>query len=333
MVRVAVLAGGPSSEHAVSLETGRQMLEHLTRGGHEARAVLIGHDDRWHLGRIGRDFDELDIDSGLGPDEAVETLHDRGEVAVLGLHGHFGEDGKVQQLLDGAGVPYTGSGAFASALCMDKDLTKLAAERLGARCAPHEIVSVDQPLQPLLRTPGVPCVVKPVCGGSSVATTIVTERSRLAEAVEAACRNDPSGRAMVEALAPGCEITATVLRHEGRVICLPLVAIEPVGNAFYDYHAKYESKATRFTCPAPVSESNAQHVDAVSRAIYIALELRGVVRLDFIAPKDDSRPVFLEVNTLPGFTSHSLVPMAAKQAGLSRLAVLEALLEDVEPPS
>jgi len=174
-----------------------------------------------------------------------------------------------------------------------------------------------------------------VCGGSSVATSRVAESHELPQAVAAARAEDTDDRALVESLVRGREVTATVLRHDGRVCCLPLVSIEPSSqDAFYTYHAKYESEATRFTCPAALPDATRVEAERLSVALYEALELRGVVRLDFIVPDEDpdaGAPVFLEVNTLPGFTTHSLVPMAAESAGMTRLAVLESLLRDAAP--
>jgi D-alanine-D-alanine ligase len=329
LVNVAILAGGPSSEHEVSLSTSSEMLSVLRAGGHAVRPVLIAHDNRWAVG--GRE-DDFDIDERGGSRElALESLRTQGEIACLGLHGPFGEDGTVQRLLEDAGIPYTGSGHIASTLGMDKELSKLAAAKLGARTASHEVLVGSQiPVHAIQRGIGYPCFVKPVTAGSSVGVARVETEEALRAAVPAAQAEDAGGRCMVEALVTGSEVTCAVLRVDEQLVTFPLVAIEP-SEIFYDYHAKYSSNETRYTCPADVPETTAAEIEALSRALYEGLELRGVARLDFIVQEDGKLPIFLEVNTLPGFTTHSLVPMAARAAGWTSLQVLEAVLADAEP--
>lgn len=333
-MRAVVLAGGPSSEHEISLQTAAEMLRNLRVAGWSAAPVWIGRDGRWHLAGEDDDLDRALAAEGREAAEVLPRLGEQGAVAVLGLHGRFGEDGEVQRLLDAAGVPYTGSGAAASALCMDKELSKLAATRVGAVCARHDVLTGEAVAAVadarVAHTVGRPCVVKPVGGGSSVATTIVREGDDLPAAVRRAQAEDPQGRALVEEHVAGVELTCAVLRRDGEVRCLPLVAIEPAGDAFYDYHAKYEDEATRFTCPAPVPDAVRREVERVSRALYEQLDLRGVARLDFLLDGRRGLPVFLEVNTLPGMTSHSLVPLAAREAGIDGPELMRLLVADVE---
>jgi D-alanine-D-alanine ligase len=149
----------------------------------------------------------------------------------------------------------------------------------------------------------------------------------LEAAVHAAAAEDDRGEAMVEAATPGIEVTCGVLRLHGARRCLPLVAIRPAGDAFYDYHAKYVAEDTRFECPAQLPPATRKELERVALALHEALELRGVPRVDFIV-RPDGVPVFLELNTLPGFTSHSLVPLAARTAGIPALDVLEACLRE-----
>lgn len=333
MSRVAVLAGGPSSEHEVSLLTSRNVLGLLREGGHRARPVLIDHEGAWHIGSDAGDLDSAAHACGLDATRALAAIREAGEIAFVGLHGPYGEDGTVQRLLEDAGVAYTGSGPTASSLCMDKELSKLAASRLGARCAGHLVVSGrNPPLIRIQRTIGYPCFVKPLACGSSVGAGRVDREEDLTGAVAAAQAADPEQRALVEEFTPGSEVTCAVLRLSGTVQTLPLVAIRPAAG-FYDYHAKYVSDETGFVCPAPVPEDVARHIAALSEGLYTGLELRGVARIDMILQEGSELPVFLELNTLPGFTSHSLVPMAARAAGLSALHVVEAILADANRPS
>ncbi len=328
---VAVLGGGPSAEHEVSLQTSAAVLDALRAGGVSARPLLITQDGLWIPGADGDAWSDLERSGpSLSASACLEQLRKRDEVAFLGLHGRFGEDGQIQRLLAAAGVPYTGSGPIPSALCFDKDLSKLAATRLGARCATHVVLGPGAPVATALlaRDVGLPCVVKPVAGGSSVATSIVSAESELRPAVDRARAEDAEGRAMVEGFVAGIEVTAAVLRLGERVECLPLVSIEPVGDPFYDYHAKYESDATRLTCPALVSDATRAEIMRVADALYTQLDLRGVARADFIVDAEQGRPSFLEINTLPGLTTHSLVPAAGAASDRSLFDMLSAVLAD-----
>lgn len=331
MVSVAVLAGGPSVEHDVSLQTGAEILAQLRDGPRPVRPILISRDNGWRLGDARQDFTGLDDVAETDAARALETLHSAGEVAFIGLHGRYGEDGQLQRLLEERGIRFTGSGSHASAIGMDKHLSKLAATKLGAHCAPHELVdSGPPPVQRLLRVIGLPCVVKPVRGGSSVGVSRVDRAEDLPGAVARAVAEDDRGEAMVEAWMSGTEFTCGVLRVRGAVRRLPLVAIHPAGDRFYDYHAKYIADDTVLECPAQLPAPTEHEIARVSEALYASLELRGMVRVDFIVRKQGGTPVFLELNTLPGFTSHSLVPRAAQAAGLSRRDVVEAVLADAE---
>ncbi len=325
-MNVAILAGGPSSEHDVSLDTSRAMLAVLREGGHRVRPVLVDREERWSVGGPDDGFDGLP--PGGPRDAALEDLRAQGETALVGLHGPFGEDGTVQRLLEDAGVPYTGSGPAASALGMDKELSKLAAAKVGAHTASHEVlVGTRFPAWGIQKGIGYPCFVKPVCAGSSVGITKAADEEALRAAVPLAQQHDATGRAMVEALVAGPEVTCAVLRHAGEVVTFPLVAIRPAAE-FYDYEAKYHSEATRYECPAAVPEDARAEIERLARTLYERLELRGVARLDFILREETGVPVFLELNTLPGFTTHSLVPMSAAAAGWTPLQVLEAVLAD-----
>ncbi|HEX5009763.1 MAG TPA: D-alanine--D-alanine ligase [Planctomycetota bacterium] len=325
---VAVLAGGPSAEHDVSLQTGANMLALLRGAGHRVRPVAIDRENRW---RFGDRTDDLATAAGapaLALEDALAELLRSCEIACIALHGRFGEDGRLQARLEALGVPFTGSGSHASAIGMDKELSKLAAVQVGARTATHEVVGPGKvPVNRLLKLVGLPCFVKPVRGGSSVGVTRVRREEELEPAVRAAAAEDDRGQALVEAAIEGVEVTCGVLRLDGRITCLPLIAIRPAGEAFYDYHAKYVAKDTRFECPAAVPPAARAEIERVSTALFAALELRGVVRFDFML-RPDGAALFLELNTLPGFTGHSLVPLAARTAGRSPADVLEACLQD-----
>jgi len=297
---------------------------------------VITLEGRWCVGQVDTALDDLAAAARAGgadvaPEEALSRMAEADETAYIGLHGAFGEDGQVQRLLEAAGIPYTGSGPVASAMGMDKELMKLAASKVGAACARHEIVEAgpEIPTGRVLAIAGLPCFVKPVSGGSSVGVTRVTERDALADAVRAARVEDAHGRVLVEEAIDGIEVTCGVLRDGGVPRCLPLVSIQPgEGDAFYDYHAKYQSEATTYVCPADVPDETAESIREVSRTLFVALGLRGVARVDFMVERDSGRACFLEVNTLPGFTEHSLVPLAARTEGLALPELLDLILHD-----
>ena len=330
MTRLAVLAGGPSCEHEVSLQTAANMLALLRSRGHAARPVFIDREAGWRFGRPDGSLEQA-AEAGLErlpTPAAIAALRATGEVAVIALHGRFGEDGKLAAALEQAGVPFTGSDSHASAIGMDKELSKLAATRVGARCAAHEVVSGTKvPVNRLLKLVGLPCVAKPVRGGSSVGVSIVRTEADLEPAVQRAAAEDEQGRALVEGYVPGTEATCAVLRLGGEARTLPVVAIRPA-SGFYDYEAKYLSDSTRFECPAAFPESTLAEMRQVALALHAGLELRGVARGDFLVREADGAPVFLELNTLPGFTGHSLVPLAARAAGLDPADILEASLAE-----
>jgi len=326
VTRLAVLAGGPSPEYEVSLETGEEMCALLREGDHAVQPVHVSRRGAWCFGGPRDTFAGLADVPGVTEDQALRRLVRQGAVAVLGLHGAFGEDGQIQRRLERYGVPFTGSGSAASSLAMDKILTKARASAVGARVAPHQVGYPAERWPDALR-PGLgpPCIVKPVHSGSSVGLTLVRARGELEAAVARAAAEDPMGEAMIERYVPGIEASCSVLREGGRLRTLPLLAIEPAGG-LYDYHAKYVAEDTVIACPADLPRRAGVAIEQVSRALYAGLELRGVVRVDFRVEEHTGTPYFLELNTLPGFTSHSLVPRAADAAGMTRRAVIEAAI-------
>jgi D-alanine-D-alanine ligase len=331
VVTISVLAGGPSPEHDVSMQTAGEMLGELRRGGYEVRPVRIGRDGSWSLGTVDAEFDSLPDHGGEAADNALARLKHDGDVALLGVHGLFGEDGALQRLLEDAGIPFTGSDSYSSRVGMDKELSKVAASKLGGWCASHELVRGSSvPVARLMKSVGVPCIVKPMHGGSSVGATRVRSEDELEAAVTRAAEADPDGCAMVEAWVDGTEVSCSALRVNGQLRTLPIVAIHPAGDGFYDYHAKYQADDTQLECPAGLPQAAADEIHRLTAALYASLELRGVARMDFIVHPESGQATFLELNTLPGFTAHSLVPLAAEADGLSRLAVLEAVLADLD---
>lgn len=334
MARVLVLCGGDNQERRVSLDSGDTVARGLIAAGHDVRKLDSANPDRVVEG----DVPLLDGEVGeLPPEELAEATLDRAGWAKLVeviaaadvdavfpiLHGSWGEDGHIQALLDLLGIPYLGSGALTSALAMDKMRTRSAALRQGMLIAEGQcICRGDDPAAAwdrIAREIGRPVVVKPNHGGSTVGLTITSEK---AEFVRAVGRIRATGDTpLVERYIEGREITVGMLDGEP----LPVLEIQP-RSGHYDYTSKYTDGFSEYLCPAPIDAEVARRAQELSKRIHDDLECRHLARVDWrLTPADEL--VFLEVNTIPGMTSHSLVPMAAREAGLDFPALMDRFLE------
>ncbi len=282
--KVAVLFGGTSTEREISLLSGTAVLAALQRRGVDAHA-----------------FDPRD--RALG--ELVSGGFDR---VFIALHGPGGEDGAVQGALECLGMPYTGSGVLGSALGMDKLRTKRQAAAVGIASAESMVLTSADDLGPALEKLGLPLIVKPATQGSSVGMSKVERAEDLPAAYAAAAAVDSS--VFAEAWITGAEYTVALL--QGRA--LPSIRIE-TPKTFYDYEAKYFRDDTKYHCPSGLSPEAEKHLGALARAAFDAVGAEGWGRADFMADKT-GRPLLLEVNTVPGMTDHSLVPMAARAVGI-----------------
>lgn len=290
-MRVGVLMGGMSSERAISLKSGHAVFSALRRRG----------------------WDAVEID--VQPDLPAVLQRERIEAAWLALHGVFGEDGCVQGMLEILRVPYTGSSARASALAMDKLVTKRMLIEAGLNLAPHRLWWDGEPL-PLDLV--FPVVAKTPSGGSTIGTVIVRRPEELGAALNECAKYAPV--VMIEAYVPGEEITVAVL--DGHA--LPVVAIRP-DSGFFDFEAKYTKGKTRYVVPADIDKEVAAIAQEHALRVTRTLGLSGVCRSDFIIDAAGV-PWFLEVNTIPGMTETSLSPMAAKAVGISFDVLVERLL-------
>lgn len=283
--KVAVLFGGKSAEREISILSGTAVLEALRHVGVDAHA----------FDPAMRDLSELKRDG-----------YDR---VFIALHGRYGEDGTVQGALELLGIPYTGSGVMASALCMDKVRTKMVWVSAGLPTPRWEVLYPKSDWQAVAAKLGLPLIVKPAREGSTIGLTKVTRADQLADAYALAAKHD--ALVLAEEFVDGVELTAAFLGERA----LPLIRIEaPQGN--YDYHNKYFSDDTKYHCPSglpPAVEKDIQVT--VMRAAHV-LDCRGWGRADLILRADGSYAL-LEINTSPGMTGHSLVPMAAKAVGIS----------------
>ncbi|QYN47442.1 D-alanine--D-alanine ligase [Gilliamella sp. ESL0405] len=294
--KVAVLYGGTSAEREVSLKSGKAVLAGLLANGIDA-----------HL-----------IDT---KDHPITSLKDEGYTkAFIILHGRGGEDGIAQAILTYQKIPYTGSDVLSSALTMDKLKTKLVWKALGLPVANYVMVDKSQSIDvnAIVKQLNLPLFVKPSHEGSSVGMTRVNEVSELKAAIEVAFQYDDV--VMVESFLAGPEFTVAIVGEE----VLPSIYIKPATN-FYDYDAKYLSDSTQYFCPSGLTEDKEREIRQLALEAYKAVGCRGWGRVDIMFDQNE-KPYLLEVNTAPGMTDHSLVPMAAKQHGWSFSELVNRIL-------
>lgn len=326
-MRITVLMGGTSAERDVSLASGARVAEALRSRGHEVTAIdpaagVISASAERKLGAIDVIPPSLESLGGLMGRALAKSLVSQEEirtadVVFLALHGGWGEDGSIQSLLDLMGVRYTGSGALASALAMDKDLSKRLFRSAGVGTADWMMAPVDYcDVEAKL---GLPVIVKPSKQGSTVGLTLVKEFRELRAAVDTAFRYD--SEVMIEQFVPGRELTVAVLGDTA----LPVGEIIPK-KEIYDYECKYTPGMAIERFPAELDARLAAEVQEQALAVFRVLKLRGYARIDFrLTEEGDFR--CLEANTLPGMTTLSLVPQAAAAAGIEFPELCERIVD------
>ena len=282
--KVAVLMGGKSAEREVSLKSGGMVLAALRKKGVDAHA-----------------FDPKERD-------LQDLIKERYARVFIALHGRFGEDGTVQGILEWLGIPYTGSGVLASALAMDKLRTKRMWAAEGLPTAPYAVLEKDTNLKAVAKRLGTPMFVKPASEGSSVGMSKVRKAGDLEEAYALAVNYDPV--VIAEKFIDGPELTVAILGEQ----VLPIIRIE-TPREFYDYEAKYLADDTRYLIPCGLPAKKEKEIQALCLKAFRALGCRGWGRVDLMLDKR-GRPFLLEINTSPGMTDHSLVPMAARAVGI-----------------
>jgi len=293
--KVAVVFGGKSAEREVSLKSGAAVLAALQRSGVDAHAF----------------------------DPATQPLHilkEQGfERVFIALHGRYGEDGTVQGALELMGIPYTGSGVMASALAMDKFRSKLVWQAMNLPVPDYNLLTPASDWNAVVQQLGLPMFVKPANEGSSVGISKVKQIDDLPAAYSEAARHDPL--VLAERSIGGGEYTVAILGGQA----LPIIKIEPT-NEFYDYDAKYLSDDTRYLCPSGLSAAKEAEMQQLALQAFSLIGCTGWGRVDFL--KDESERLYvLEINTSPGMTDHSLVPMAARAAGKSFEQLVLEILE------
>ncbi len=298
--RIAVLMGGISKEREISLKTGTAIVSALKR--------------------LNYDVHTIDVGEGV---ELVENLTKiKPDVALIALHGKFGEDGCVQGLLEMMRIPYTGGGVLASAVGMDKIICKRIARELGIPCVPEKLFETGtNNAERFIKEFEMefPVIVKPSREGSTINMTIVNKPGELREALRVAIQSDT--KVIVEQYIKGKEVTVGLINGQA----LPTLEIAPK-SGFYDYTSKYTKGMTEYIVPARIGDEIASKLKRWSETLCEAIECEGTARVDFIV-SNDSEAYFLEVNTIPGMTELSLVPKAAAHIGISFDEVCERLLD------
>lgn len=312
-ITVAVLMGGMSSEHEVSLCSGQGVVQALHGERYAPLPVTITREGVWQF----PDGASLDLYDAI---PHLRSMHI--DCVFIALHGAFGEDGRIQGLLDLLGLPYTGSGCAASALAMDKVRCKAVVQAENFRIAAHLAFGPytwrsdsDAVIEKVTQEIGYPCVVKPSGQGSSVGVYIPRNPEMLRKAVEAALPLDEA--VMIEQFIQGREVTCAVLDAEPgqRARALPLTEIRPKTAVFFDYEAKYTPGASEEITPAELDPDITAQIQDMAVRVHHIVGCKGWSRSDFII--DSEGPVWLEVNTVPGLTQTSLFPQACAAAGVS----------------
>ncbi len=331
--RLAVLHGGPSSEHDISVLSAGQVLEALRGRGHHVESVWVDRQGRWHFAgpsaAAGRASESpVDLPAALG--RLVGMALDS---AFLGFHGTFGEDGRVQAALALAGVPFTGSGMTASAVGMDKPMARRILAAAGLDLPPaldlhSRDLAREESLAPaadrVVAELGLPVVLKVSAGGSSLGIEIAADRQQVIDGLRRLREQDDV--LLCEGFVDGIELTAGVLQEsDGRIETLPIVEIAPQGDRWFDYEAKYDPALTQEIVPARIPATVEQQAREVGRIAHLALGCKAVSRTDMILD-ESGRLMVLEINTLPGLTPASLLPKAAEAVGCDYPTLLERIV-------
>lgn len=297
-IKVAVIMGGVSSEHDVSIMSGKEIIKNLDKTRYVVRPILI--DKR-----------------GRGVEKIIKMKPD---IAFIALHGKGGEDGCIQGFLESIKVPYTGSGITASAVGMDKIIFRdlMKSEKIKI---PEYIVAEkkDKKISPTFKPP---YFVKPYDGGSSVGVSFVKSKKDLEKALNLAFKY--SDKAIIDKYISGLEVNCGIIGNEDPT-ALPVIEIHPLAGKFFDYKSKYSKGGSEEIVPARIGDRVSKKVQEISIKVYKAVECRGYARVDFIL-ENGKDPVVLEINTLPGMTSASLLPKEAKAAGFSYPELLNKII-------
>lgn len=305
-LKIALLSGGISGEREVSLKTGEQIFNALDK----AKYKIFKYDPKIDLKRFFND-----------------AIDKRFDLVFPALHGPFGEDGKLQGMLDMINMPYVFSGCLASALAMDKYKTKIIAKSNGLTIAKDIILNKEENnynINKIIKQLSFPLVVKPVELGSSVGASIANTAQELKKGIKTAFKCD--NRIMLEQFIAGRELSVAVVGEEQKAKALPVIEIIPKISKWFDYKAKYEMGGSEEVCPAEIPNGVKNEIQKLAVKIFQAIGCKDLARADFIWSKKNNKIYFLEINTIPGMTQTSLAPQAAKAAGIEFGEFLDQLI-------
>lgn len=347
---VALIFGGNSSEHVISVISARAVAAQISQERYELAPVYIDRSGNWHGAPCAAEVLATDLAAllrGGDPEAASRKLAEiaasdavrqfdfnafrhRADVAFLVLHGSYGEDGRIQGMLETLGLPYTGCGVTASAVAMDKALTKLSAEAAGVAVAGGlTFLSSDYFRDPAKVCDSVaascawPVFVKPASLGSSVGISKVHNASELPPALDRACALD--AKVLVETSVSGREIEVAVLGNDDPIASVPGEIVP--GSEFYDFEDKYIKNAAKLFIPARLDDDQSDAIRAAALKVFRALGCRGLSRIDFFLEDGTGRIILNEVNTIPGFTDVSMYPMLMAASGIDFPQLVERLLQ------
>ena len=320
-LKIALLAGGDSSEREIALNSAHQISEALDREKYDVKVIDLHHRS-WAYSENGKRYEMDKNDFSL----TVEGVRYEFDYALIIIHGTPGEDGKLQGYLDMMGIPYSSCSQVSSTITFDKVSTKRAVAERGINVAKEiflrkgEAYSADEVVKKL----GLPLFVKPNASGSSFGVTRVTEKEQIAKAVELAFSE--SEEVLIEECITGREFGCGVLITKDKELVLPITEIVSK-NAFFDYEAKYTAGMSDEITPAPISKEWAKMMAHDAVVAYKACRCRGIVRIDFIVT-EDGKAYLIEVNSIPGMSSGSIVPKQARTAGISLGELYDWVIED-----
>ena len=320
-LRIALLAGGDSSEREIALNSAHQISEALNREKYDVKVIDLHHRS-WAYTENGKRYEMDKNDFSL----TVEGVRYEFDYALIIIHGTPGEDGKLQGYLDMMGIPYSSCSQVSSTITFDKVSTKRAVKERGINVAKeiflHKGDTVDA--EAIVAELGLPLFVKPNASGSSFGVTRVTEKEQIAEAVRLAFTE--SEEVLIEECITGREFGCGVLITKNKRLVLPITEIVSK-NAFFDYEAKYTAGMSDEITPAPISEEWAEMMSHDAVEAYKACRCRGIVRIDFIVT-EEGKAYLIEVNAIPGMSSGSIVPKQARTAGISLGELYDWVIED-----
>lgn len=306
-IKIALLSGGISGEREISLKTGNKIFEALDK----KKYIIFRYDPKTDLKKFFND-----------------ALAKKFDLVFPALHGPFGEDGRIQGMLDLIGMPYVFSGCLASALAMDKEKTKIIAEKIGLDTAKHIILygEGEYDLNNIIKKLSLPIFIKPVELGSSVGMSRAGTKKELENGIKEAFK---FGRKIIlEKFIEGRELTVAVFGNPPRA--LPVIEIKPKISKWFDYKAKYRTGGTEEICPAKIPIAVKNKIQNLAIKIFKAIGCKDLARADFIWNINDNKFYFLEINTIPGMTATSLAPQAAKAAGMEFGKFLDGLIEEIK---